>query len=61
MTHTIAFYIYSLSDFGTAGENGVRKNEDYMTNYFVSRYGAIKDIDFSPIFEEIMNSDKKET
>lgn len=53
--------LYSLSDFGTAGENGVRKNEDYMTNYFVSRYGAIKDIDFSPIFEEIMNSDKKET
>lgn len=43
--------IYSLSDFGTAGENGVRKGDDYMKNYFVSQYGAIKNIDFSPIFE----------
>mgnify|MGYP000895698409 FL=1 len=45
--------LYSLSDFGTAGENGVRKNEDYMKNYFISRYGAIKNIDLTPIFEEI--------
>lgn len=44
--------IYSLSDFGTAGENGVRKGDDYMKNYFVSQYGAIKSIDFSPIFED---------
>ena len=43
--------LYSLSDFKTA--NGVRKGEDYMNNYFVSRYGAIKDIDFSPILEAI--------
>lgn len=46
--------LYSLSDFGTSGENGVRKGEDYMKNYFISRYGAIKDIDFTPIFEEMM-------
>lgn len=45
--------LYSLSDFGTTGKNGVRKHEDYMKNYFVSQYGAIKDIDFTPIFEEI--------
>lgn len=38
---------YSLSDFGTAGENGVRKNEDYMKNYFIDRYGALDNIDFS--------------
>lgn len=44
---------YSLSDFGTSGKSGVRKGEDYMNNYFVSRYGAIKDIDFSPLFENI--------
>lgn len=44
--------LYSLSDFGTTGEKGVRKHEDYMKNYFVSRYGGIKDIDFSFIFEE---------
>ena len=38
---------YSLSDFKTA--DGIRKGEDYMNNYFVNRYGAIKDIDFSNI------------
>lgn len=41
---------YSLSDFGTSGKNGARKNEDYMKNYFISRYGAIRDIDFSEHF-----------
>lgn len=50
---------YSLSDFGTAGETGVRKNEDYMKNYFVDRYGAIKDIDFTPVFEELMFHEKE--
>lgn len=49
--------LYALSDFGTAGEKGVRKHEDYMKNYFISQYGAIKDIDFSPIFEEILSSE----
>ena len=43
---------YALSDFKTA--NGVRKGEDYMNNYFVSRYGAIKDVDFSPILEKLI-------
>ncbi len=47
--------IYSLADFGTSGENGVRKGEDYIKNYFVSKYGAIKDIDFTPIVENFMN------
>lgn len=51
---------YSLSDFGTAGREGVRKNEDYMKNYFVDRYGAIKDIDFTPIFEELMSGKNEE-
>ncbi|MCX6055101.1 MAG: ATP-binding protein [Chloroflexi bacterium] len=45
---------YSLSDFGTTGKSGVRKNEDYMKNYFVDQYGAIKDIDFTPIFESLL-------
>ena len=48
--------LYSLSDFGTTGKNGVRKNEDYMKNYFVDRYGAIKDVDFTPIFEALTGS-----
>ncbi len=47
--------LYSLSDFGTSGEKGVRRHEDYMKNYFVSQYGAIKDIDFTPIFEELIS------
>jgi len=46
--------LYALSDFGTTGEKGVRKHEDYMKNYFISQYGAIKDIDFTPIFEELL-------
>ena len=49
--------LYSLSDFGTTGEKGVRNHEDYMKNYFISQYGAIKDVDFSPIFEELLNDE----
>lgn len=47
--------LYSLSDFGTTGDKGVRQHEDYMSKYFISQYGAIKDIDFTPIFEEILD------
>lgn len=50
---------YSLSDFGTTGDKGVRMHEDYMTNYFISQYGAIKDIDFTSIFESLLE-DRKE-
>ncbi|HEY5583344.1 MAG TPA: ATP-binding protein [Ruminiclostridium sp.] len=49
---------YSLSDFGTSGEKGVRKHEDYMKYYFISQYGAIKDIDFISIFETLLNDRK---
>ncbi len=48
---------YSLSDFGTAGTSGVRKNEDYMKNYFVDRYGAIRDVDFTAIFEAMLRGE----
>lgn len=51
--------MYALSDFGTTGDKGVRKHADYMKNYFVSEYGAIKDIDFTPIFEEIIASERE--
>lgn len=51
--------LYALSDFGTSGEKGVRKHEDYMSKYFISQYGAIKDIDFTPIFEEILDNEGK--
>lgn len=52
--HTHCSSAYALSDFGTSGKNGVRKNEDYMNNYFVDRYGAIRDVDFLPIFEKLL-------
>lgn len=51
--------LYALSDFGTTGDKGVRKHEDYMSKYFISQYGAIKDIDFTPIFEEIICNKKE--
>lgn len=44
---------YSLSDFGTKGTNA-RKGKDYMDNYFISAYGAIRDIDFSDTFKKIV-------
>jgi len=50
--------LYSLSDFRTTGEKGARKHEDYMKNYFASQYGAIKGIDFTPIFEELVSKDR---
>ena len=52
--------LYQLSDFGTQGEGGVRKTEDYMKNYFVYRYGAIKEIDFLPLFEQFMSDSSEE-
>ncbi len=45
---------YSLSDFGTSGPNGVRNSEDYMKNYFISRYGSVRNVDFSEILEQEM-------
>lgn len=49
---------YALSDFGTAGEKGVRKGEDYMKNYFINRYGAIREVDFSSLFERVVENRK---
>ena len=50
--------LYSLSDFKTNGEKGVRNTEDYMKNYFVNKYGAIRNIDFSDIFLNMKGNDK---
>lgn len=49
--------LYSLSDFGTDGKDGVRKGEDYMKNYFINKYGAIKDIDFTSIFKKFVSGE----
>jgi AAA15 family ATPase/GTPase len=48
--------IYALSDFGTAGKGSVRKNDDYMKNYFINRYGAIHEVDFTPLFESLVET-----
>ena len=48
---------YSLSDFERNEDS--EDYENYMNNYFVDHYGAIKDIDFTPIFEELMKNKKE--
>jgi AAA15 family ATPase/GTPase len=45
---------YSLSDFGTSGSASVRTTDDYMKNYFVDRYGAIKDVDLSSLIRNLI-------
>lgn len=65
--YAIAYYLLSnishICDVSRSNvcENakGVRKHEDYMSKYFISQYGAIKDIDFTPIFEEILCDEKE--
>lgn len=46
--------LYALSDFKANGEASVRKTSDYMKNYFISRYGAIEDIDFTDIISDVL-------
>lgn len=50
-THVSAHY--ALSDFEIPEESR-RKQEEYLKEYFLGRYGAIKDIDFSPLVERIV-------
>lgn len=49
--------IYALSDFGTAGTIA-RNTSDYMKNYFVDKYGAIKHVDFTDIFKKILGKEE---
>ena len=46
--------LYALSDFKTNGRTSVRKTSDYMGNYFVNRYGAIENIDFTDIIMDML-------
>jgi hypothetical protein len=52
--------LYALSDFRANGEASVRKTSDYMKNYFISRYGAIEDIDFTDIIADVLKGDVDE-
>ena len=58
---TIQYFSYCDVSRADVCENakGVRKHEDYMSKYFISQYGAIKDVDFTPIFEEILCDEKE--
>lgn len=49
--------LYALSDFKANGEASVRKTSDYMKNYFINRYGAIEDIDFTDIVSDILRGE----
>ena len=46
--------LYALSDFKANGEASVRKTSDYMKNYFINRYGAIVDRDFTDIIADVL-------
>ena len=48
---------YSLSDFSLPCNKKVRKGADYMKNYFIDRYGAIRNIDISPILEKLIGNE----
>lgn len=51
--------LYELADFRTNGETSVRKTSDYMKNYFVNRYGAIIDMDFTDIITDMMKQNSE--
>ena len=57
---TKASSLYALSDFRANGEASVRKTSDYMKNYFISRYGAIEDIDFTDIIAEVLKGAERD-
>lgn len=50
---------YTLADFKTTGESGVRNGADYMKSYFVNQYGAIRDIDFTPVITSLLGEDSQ--
>lgn len=45
--------IYTLSDFGTEGEGGVKTTDDYAANYLMDCYGAMSGADFTEVFCEL--------
>lgn len=53
--------LYSLSDFRANGEASVRKTTDYLKNYFLNRYGAIENIDFTDVLQQILLNNASKT
>lgn len=48
---------YTLADFKTSGENGVRMGEAYMRNYHRGTYGAYPDTDVGDLLERLAAED----
>lgn len=46
--------LFSLADFGTSGDHGVRKNDDYMKNYLAGRYGGYPNVSFTNYIEQVL-------
>ena len=44
-------------NFKTNWDISVRKTSDYMKNYFVNRYGAIEDVDFTDIVIKMLSQE----
>ncbi|MBQ8160042.1 MAG: ATP-binding protein [Clostridia bacterium] len=53
--------LYALSDFRANGETSVRQTDDYMKNYFLGRYGALEDMDFTDIIMDALKGAGSET
>lgn len=47
--------LYSLADFGTHGTSA-RKGKDYMENYFVDKYGAIREVDLTDVIDDFLGA-----
>lgn len=50
--------LYSLADFPVLEEDSKEVTQDYMKNYFINRYGAIKNIDLTDFFDNLINNNK---
>ncbi|MDO4568811.1 MAG: ATP-binding protein [Planctomycetia bacterium] len=51
--------LYQLSDFRTHVDNPAKDLHSYMRNYFLHRYGGIRDVDFSHAFRQLIENDKE--
>jgi AAA15 family ATPase/GTPase len=52
--------LYSLADFKTYGEKGVREDERFMKNYLSGKYGAIPFVDFEAAVYQALNDKEGE-
>jgi AAA15 family ATPase/GTPase len=52
--------LYSLADFKTYGEKGVREDERFMKNYLSGKYGAVPFVDFEAAVYQALNDQEGE-